>query len=136
MQASVEKAVNQPKRHHYIPIMLLKHFTGNDGQLHCCRQNGAEPNFWKALPQNAFVVKHLYTKHDSFWNPDTSVEKDLGAIESDLPGSDVIHIVDMLSKEEVDGRNFNKSQLTATNVGSWGKDLTIVRMPSDGDRCQ
>ena len=50
--------------------------------MHGCWRGGAETRFWKALPKNSFVVGHLYTKRDESGNSDTSVEADLGDIES------------------------------------------------------
>ena len=34
--------MNQPKRHHYVPDMLLKRFVDDDGWLHCCWR-GTDP---------------------------------------------------------------------------------------------
>ena len=53
--------------------------------------------------------------------------------ENKLPGSDVINVVDMLSAQEADGRNLDKTQLTTTNIGSWSNDLPISRKPMDGE---
>lgn len=76
--------MNQPKSQHYVPEMLLKRFTDNDGWLHCCLRRGAGTRFWKTRPKNAFVVRHLYTKRDESGNRDTSVEEGLGkTVESD-----------------------------------------------------
>lgn len=74
--------MNQPKRHHYVPEMLLNRFTDDEDWLYCCWRGGAKTRFWKALPKNAFVERHLYTKRDGSGNRDTSVEADLGDIES------------------------------------------------------
>ncbi len=74
--------MNQPKRHHYIPVMILKRFTADDGRLWLCRQEGEEPKFWQTLPENAFLEKNLYAKRDKSGNRDMSVEEDLSDVES------------------------------------------------------
>ena len=45
--------------------------------------------------------------------------------------SSAIHVVDMLSEHEVVGKNLDKSRLASTNVGSWGRDMTITATPMD-----
>ena len=72
-----------PKRHHYIPELILKRFADAKGLLQCCRRNGTKPEFFESSPKNAFVEKRLYSKIDSSGNHDASVEKDLSSIESD-----------------------------------------------------
>ena len=55
-------------------------------------------------------------------------------LEGDVPGSDAISIVDMLSEQEAVGRNLDKSQLTKANLGSWSRELAVTRAPLDGER--
>ena len=74
--------MSQPKRQHYIPKMLLKRFADDNGLLCVCRRDEEKLEFRTVSPKNAFVVRHLYTNRDGFGNPDTSVEADLGDIES------------------------------------------------------
>ena len=62
--------------------MILKLFVDDDGWLHCCWRGGEETQFWKARPQDAFVVRHLYRKRDSSGNHDLSVKEGLGVVES------------------------------------------------------
>ena len=73
--------MNHPKRHHYIPVMILKRFTDDDGRLWACRRDGEESEIQLVFPKNAFVEGHLYTKRDSSGNPDMSVEATLSGIE-------------------------------------------------------
>ena len=75
--------MNQPKRHHYIPVMLLNRFTDDDGGLWLCRRAGKETKIQLVSPKNAFVEGHLYTKRDGSGNPDMSVEAGLSAVEGD-----------------------------------------------------
>ena len=56
--------------------------------------------------------------------------------ERDLPASDAINIVDMLSEQEAVGRNLDKKQLTTINYGSWTRDLAVTRRLMDGERSQ
>ena len=53
--------------------------------------------------------------------------------EDDLPPSDGISIVDMLSKQEVIGRNLDITKMASTNVGSWAKEVLITAIPMDGE---
>ena len=54
--------------------------------------------------------------------------------EDAIPGSEGINVVDMLSKEEADGRNLDKVQLTSTNLGTWSRELTVTRASLDRER--
>lgn len=74
--------MNQPKRHHYISVMVLKHFTDGDGRLWLCRQAAEEPKFWCTRPENAFLERNLYTLPGGGGNADISVESELSRIES------------------------------------------------------
>ena len=53
--------------------------------------------------------------------------------EDDLPASDAINVVDMLSEQEAVGRNLDKTKLTTANIGSWSNDLRIIPKPIDGE---
>ncbi|MDE0303428.1 MAG: DUF4238 domain-containing protein [Albidovulum sp.] len=74
--------MNQPKRHHYIPVVILKRFADEDGRLWLCRREGGVPIIWKSRPEKAFLERNLYTKQDSSRKRDISVEEDLGKVES------------------------------------------------------
>ena len=76
--------MSEPKRHHYIPELILKRFTDAKGHLHCCRRNDAKPEYFQTSPKNACVKTHLYTKVDASGSHDASVEKHLSRIESDV----------------------------------------------------
>ena len=52
--------------------------------------------------------------------------------EDGVPDTDAINIVDMLSEQEAVGRNLDKTQLTATNLGSWaGQIFVLLRVVSE-----
>jgi hypothetical protein len=52
---------NKPKRHHFIPQMMLRHFADSDGQLWFWRRDFEQGEVRKARTQNLFVEKDLYT---------------------------------------------------------------------------
>ena len=53
--------------------------------------------------------------------------------EDELPSSNVINVVDMLSEQEAVGQNLDKNKLAATKLGSWARDMPIAREPNDGE---
>ncbi|WCL55684.1 DUF4238 domain-containing protein [Gimibacter soli] len=52
-------AASTPKRHHYVPILLLKNFCAQDGQLHVFNKKTGDIH--RATPENAFLQNHLYS---------------------------------------------------------------------------
>ena len=50
------------------------------------------------------------------------------------PGPEEMNVVDMLSEHEAVGRNLDKAQLTAANVGAWSRELAVERAPLVGER--
>ena len=73
-----------PKRHHYIPRMLLKRFVDEGGFLYVFDSRYPEKGIWKTKPENVFVERHLYTQIEADGSKDASVEtKFLASIESD-----------------------------------------------------
>lgn len=75
-----------PKRQHYIPRMLLKHFLDDEGRL--CVGDRKRKNIRKTTIHSDFVKKHLYTKRSvdyqlGFLEPDSyEYEEALGRLES------------------------------------------------------
>jgi Protein of unknown function (DUF4238) len=65
---------NGPKRHHFIPQMILRHFSDNDGQLWFWRRDFAKGNARKANAQNLFVKKDLYTFTAADGSKDVALE--------------------------------------------------------------
>ena len=76
-------ATNQPKRHHYIPRMLLEeNFTDNSGLLQIF--DSSKEVFYESTPRNLFVKKHLNTRYgDGGQRDNWDAEKRLGEIECD-----------------------------------------------------
>ena len=52
---------NRPKRHHYIPKMLLKNFCDDEGLLYVCDKKSGK--CFSTNPKNVFVKSKLYVKH-------------------------------------------------------------------------
>lgn len=50
----------------------------------------------------------------------------------DQPPSDGISIVDMLSEQEVLGRNLDQEKMASTDIGPWAKEVPITAVPMDG----
>ena len=48
-----EMGQSTPKRHHYIPRILLQCFADSDPYLHCHKRG--DDNVYKATPDNAFM---------------------------------------------------------------------------------
>jgi len=66
--------MSKPKRHHYIPQMLLKRFADPDGILHVFDKRFPEKGVQKRTPRNLFVKGDLYTQFDDKGIKDVSVE--------------------------------------------------------------
>ena len=52
---------NRPKRHHYIPQMLLKNFLDDSGRLWV--YDKIRRKIYRTIPKNVFVEKDLYTTY-------------------------------------------------------------------------
>ena len=70
-----------PKRHHFVPRMLLRRFTDENGRLHFFDKRIAEKGVLSASPANLFVERHLYTQHGEDGDKDVSVETMLAGLE-------------------------------------------------------
>lgn len=53
--------MSTPKRHHYVPQLLLNNFTDQDDWLHWCFTSGNDRNPKKARPKEVFAEGHLYS---------------------------------------------------------------------------
>ena len=71
-----------PRRQHYVPKTLLKHFCDHDGWLWVgTRATGA---VFRQRPQNAFIKNHIYTRHPYDGSPPSAEhEQTLSGIEND-----------------------------------------------------
>ena len=65
-----------PKDQHYIPRMLLKHFTDKEGLLYVFDKSRPDKGVRKRDPKNLFYKRHLYTQVAGDGTRDASVETD------------------------------------------------------------
>lgn len=72
-----------PKRHHYVPQMLLNGFTDPEGWLHWCRLGGNDKSVRRARPLELFQKKHLYSVISKAGDKDLRIERELSQIEGD-----------------------------------------------------
>lgn len=80
---SMTQILNRPKRHHFIPQMMLRHFADNDGKLWFWRRDFAKGDARKTNTQNLFVERDLYT----FTTPDGTKDFALETFFSQLEGA-------------------------------------------------
>ena len=104
--------MNNPKRQHYIPQMILKRFADDEGRLYCCDRTLKEPHIWRTKPKNVFLETRLYTQYDDSGNADESIEGDF----SKLEGA-VSPIVDKIIDWSLKGQ--------ASRLGTSEKDLWL-----------
>jgi hypothetical protein len=76
--------VSIPKRHHFVPKVLLKRFTDNDGWLHSFNKLDPTPAIRKSRPENLFVQKHYYSEVDADGARDVEMEQWLAGLEADI----------------------------------------------------
>ncbi|MCH7776908.1 MAG: DUF4238 domain-containing protein [Gemmatimonadetes bacterium] len=70
-----------PKRHHYVPQMLLRRFTNARGKLYFFDKRVPEKGVLTSTPKNLFLEKHLYTRYDERGTKDVTLERDFAALE-------------------------------------------------------
>ena len=86
----MSKSENRPKRHHYVPQLLLREFTDNDNKLHFCILRSSEGAVIKPhervvksrTPKKLFAEDELYTQYDGHEEENVSVEDSLSKLES------------------------------------------------------
>ena len=92
--------MNTSINQHYVPKMLLRQFTDQNGYLFCCRRLGSESKIWKQKPCKAFRQKNLYTRYDNDGSIDQSIETEQFAR---LEG-DASPIIDEIVERAMKGR--------------------------------
>ena len=102
--------MNTPVRHHYIPVMILKHFTDRHGILHCYSK--ASGNLFKSKPEKIFYIKNLHTQRDSAGLRDSSVESNISIFIEDPAAPVVARMVET-------ARNRTKPALTIEEKKIW-----------------
>ena len=77
----VAQSDTPPKRHHFIPQMMLRHFADDDGRLWFWRRDFAEGDVHKTTTQNLFVEKDLYTLIQNDGTKDVALETFFSSLE-------------------------------------------------------
>ncbi len=75
-----------PKRHHYVPQMILSGFTDPDGWLYWCRHREDAGTVRRARPAELFHKNHLYSTLSESGIKDTTMEGALAVLESEAVG--------------------------------------------------
>ncbi len=73
--------MNNPKRHHFIPMMLSQMFTDNEGRLYFFDKEHPGNGIRRSTPKKLFVRRYLYSQQDRSGNKDNAVEASLGDLE-------------------------------------------------------
>lgn len=90
---------NAPKRHHFVPQMILKEFLNPQGNLFFFDKRAPDDGVGEASPQNLFVQKHLYSEINSDGSRDARLESDLSELETQA-NAVIRKIVDCARKRE------------------------------------
>lgn len=72
-----------PKRHHYVPQMILNGFTDDDGWLHWCRHREDSGTVRRARPDELFHKNHLYSALSESGIKDPAMEHALSVLEGE-----------------------------------------------------
>jgi hypothetical protein len=76
--------MSTPKRHHFVPQLLLKNFTDDDGYLHWRFLSGRHEALRRGRPDEVFFENHLYSTMSEGGKKDARIEQQfLAVIESD-----------------------------------------------------
>ena len=73
--------MSKPKRQHYIPKMLLKHFVDDNDQLSFFERDAPKRGVRKQTPRTLFYKRHLYTFTDLDGTKDFSTEEFFSELE-------------------------------------------------------
>lgn len=75
-----------PKRHHYVPQMILNGFADADGWLYWCKHREKPTMVRRARPAELFLQNHLYSTLAESGIKDPSMERALSVLESEAVG--------------------------------------------------
>lgn len=79
-------AMSVPKRHHFVPQMILNGFTDPEGWLHWCRHLEDRTLIRPARPAELFLQNHLYSMLSASGVKDPAMERFLAVLESEAAG--------------------------------------------------
>ena len=101
-----------PKRQHYVPIMLLKHFIDENGWLYVFDRRVPEIGARRSRPEQAFLERHFYTRYTyEHAEKSYSIEHELNRME-DTAAPVVRNIV-------ISARAGEKPNLTQQEKDAW-----------------
>ncbi len=76
--------MSTPKRHHFVPKVLLKRFTDDEGWLHSYNKLDSEKTVRKARPDSIFVRSHYYSELETDGSRDATMENWLSKLEDSV----------------------------------------------------
>jgi len=137
--------MNEPKRHHTVPLLILKNFTNERGMLWCFNKDIRQ--CFEASPENVFVVKHFYSVVHTDGSRDAFAEKKMGkgieaevtpAISKVIDGTRAGRVLDISSEERYALTRFlriqNARTKAAADIMSFDElfELTILAAEKQG----
>ncbi|VAX18283.1 hypothetical protein MNBD_NITROSPINAE03-1360, partial [hydrothermal vent metagenome] len=75
--------MSNSRRHHFVPKMLLKRFTDDDGYLYVFDKDQPKNNIERRSPKGVFWGPYFYTSRTVDGTKDTTLEDDFSKLESD-----------------------------------------------------
>lgn len=103
--------MNEPKRHHFVPELLLSRFADESGLIHLFDKRRPEKSVISTNPINVFVERHLYSQTNDDGTKDVSVERFFSALESEVST--------IIEKIVVAARTKTVPNLTADELTVW-----------------
>ncbi|NIJ40964.1 hypothetical protein FHS78_001245 [Parvibaculum indicum] len=70
-----------PRRHHFVPRLILKGFVNSEENLYFFNKNNVEGGVGEASPLNLFVKNHLYSEIEEDGSRNAQLETDLSTFE-------------------------------------------------------
>lgn len=90
---------NIPRRHHYVPRLLLRNFTNSAGQLWVFDAN--QKKNWQASPDSAGFERDLYARNLKSPEPEFSAIEEFLSQQVDGPGAEAI--ASLLARQRLSG---------------------------------
>lgn len=106
-----------PKRHHYVPQMLLRRFCDVNGNLYFFDKRICEKGVLKSTPPNLFYQKHLYSLVDENGSKDASLEREMSVLEGRADR--------VIEKIITAARSWTKPHLSNDEKNIWDKFLYL-----------
>lgn len=102
--------MSTPKRHHFVPKVLLKRFTDHDGWLHSFNKLDAERAVRRTRPENLFIQSHYYSEVETDGSRDTRMEDWLSKLEASI--SPILDsVVEAVENDRLPNLSANEKQI-------------------------